>query len=95
MIGDADEKTYEFGMLRALGFGKRWLIAFLTIQALIDSISGIIIGLVSSYILNSLVCVIIFSVTEMKTSYQLSDISIYVATMVGLLVPLISNVFPI
>jgi ABC-type antimicrobial peptide transport system permease subunit len=51
MIGDADEKTYEFGMLRALGFGKRWLIALLTIQALNYSISGIIIGLVSSYII--------------------------------------------
>lgn len=29
MIGDVEEKTYEFGMLRALGFRKSWLIILL------------------------------------------------------------------
>lgn len=29
MIGDIEEKTYEFGMLRALGFKKTWLIVLL------------------------------------------------------------------
>ena len=31
MIGDVEDKTYEFGMLRALGFQKRWLIFLLLI----------------------------------------------------------------
>jgi len=30
MIGDVEEKTYEFGMLRALGFGKVMLVILLT-----------------------------------------------------------------
>jgi ABC-type antimicrobial peptide transport system permease subunit len=30
MIGDVEEKTYEFGMLRALGFGKVMLVVLLT-----------------------------------------------------------------
>ena len=35
MIGDVEEKTYEFGMLRALGFKKSWLIILLTVEAII------------------------------------------------------------
>jgi ABC-type antimicrobial peptide transport system permease subunit len=35
MIGDVEEKTYEFGMLRALGFRKSWLVVLLLLEALI------------------------------------------------------------
>jgi ABC-type antimicrobial peptide transport system permease subunit len=35
MIGDVEAKTYEFGMLRALGFNKAWLVVLLLIEALI------------------------------------------------------------
>jgi len=35
MIGDVEEKTYEFGMLRALGFNKTWLVVLLFLEALV------------------------------------------------------------
>lgn len=31
MIGDVEEKTYEYGMLRALGFKQSWLIVLLIV----------------------------------------------------------------
>lgn len=61
MIGDVEEKTYEFGMLRALGFSKSWLVILLLLEALIFAIPGLAIGLVSSYLLNSIICNLIFS----------------------------------
>lgn len=63
MIGDVEEKTYEFGMLRALGFDKKWLIALLLLEALVFAIPGLILGLLSSYLLNSIIGMIIFSST--------------------------------
>ena len=69
MIGDVEEKTYEFGMLRALGFNKSYLIVLLMIESLVFSIPGLILGLMTAYLINSLVAMIIFSSTELVSSY--------------------------
>ena len=63
MLGDVEEKTYEFGMLRALGFGKAWLIVLLIIQALVFAIPGLILGMITAYLLNSIVAMNIFGDT--------------------------------
>jgi ABC-type antimicrobial peptide transport system permease subunit len=69
MIGDVEEKTYEFGMLRALGFNKRWLVVLLFLEALVFAIPGLALGLLTSYLLNSIVAVIIFGSTLLYSSY--------------------------
>jgi ABC-type antimicrobial peptide transport system permease subunit len=69
MIGDVDEKTYEFGMLRALGFNKRWIVVLLLLEALVFALPGLALGMISSYLLNTIVGTIIFSSTLLYSSY--------------------------
>jgi ABC-type antimicrobial peptide transport system permease subunit len=48
-ISDIEERTYEFAMLRTLGFQKRSLIILLTVQALFFSLPATMIGFVLLY----------------------------------------------
>jgi ABC-type antimicrobial peptide transport system permease subunit len=42
MVSDIDEKTYEMGMLRALGLRSRSLLQIILMQSTIFSVSGVI-----------------------------------------------------
>ena len=48
MLSDVDSKTYEYGMLRALGFKSSHLIGMITIQSFIFSVPGVALGLIVS-----------------------------------------------
>jgi len=48
LISDIQEKRYEFGMLRSLGFNKTNLVVTLMLQAVSFSLPGVIIGLTIS-----------------------------------------------
>lgn len=48
-ISDIEERTYEFAMLRTLGFQKHSLVILLTVQALFFSLPATVIGFVLLY----------------------------------------------
>ena len=48
-IADIEERTYEFAMLRTLGFRKRSLVTLLTVQALFFSLPATFIGFLLLY----------------------------------------------
>ena len=50
MITDVDERTYEFAMLRTLGFKKSSLMILLVLQALFFSIPATIIGFLLNFL---------------------------------------------
>jgi len=52
MIADVDEKTYQYGMLRALGFRNKNLIGLISLQSFSFSIPGLLGGLLVAYLLN-------------------------------------------
>ena len=52
MLGNVDERAYEFGMMRSLGFKKNNLIYLVLLKGIFFAIPGIIFGLISSYIIN-------------------------------------------
>ncbi|CAD8045647.1 unnamed protein product [Paramecium sonneborni] len=95
MIGDVEEKTYEFGMLRALGFQKWWLIILLLLQAFTFAIPGLILGLITCYILNSLISMFIFDSAVLMSSYDIAKSAIGLSIGLGLFIPLASNILPI
>jgi len=64
MLSDVDSKTYEYGMLRALGFKSSHLIGMITIQSFVYSIPGVILGLSVAYGLNVLFRIIIYSFAQ-------------------------------
>jgi ABC-type antimicrobial peptide transport system permease subunit len=62
MLTDVDEKTYQYGMLRSLGFRNKNLITLITMQAFSFSIPGLITGLLVAYILNIIARYFIFKI---------------------------------
>ncbi len=52
MLSDVDEKTYQYGMLRALGFRNKNLISLISMQSFSFSIPGLLGGLLVAYFLN-------------------------------------------
>lgn len=61
MISDVEEKTYEFGMIRALGLKKISLIHLILIEGLLFAIPGLSLGLIFAYLINGAVGFLIFS----------------------------------
>lgn len=95
MISDVEEKTYEFGMLRALGLKQTSLIALLLMEGMVFAIPGLSLGVVMAYMINSMVGYFIFNFSQTTTSYELHYSAILLGVFLGLLLPLISNYFPI
>ena len=60
MLSDVDSKTYEYGMLRALGFRKSMLAGMIVEQSLGFSIPGLILGVIIAWILNVMLREIVF-----------------------------------
>lgn len=95
MIADVEEKTYQYGMIRALGFKQRGLITLISLQSLFFSIPGICGGLIVASFLNFIARFYIFSYSRNSTDYDLSSSSIQLGILLGLFIPLISNIIPI
>jgi ABC-type antimicrobial peptide transport system permease subunit len=61
MLSDVEEKTYQYGMLRALGFRNKNLIALISLQSFSFSVPGLLGGLLVAYILNIIARYFIFN----------------------------------
>lgn len=53
MLTDVEGKTYEFGMLRALGFNTNNIVTLIFIQAFTFALPGMVLGLSLAALLNS------------------------------------------
>lgn len=95
MVSDVDEKTYQYGMLRALGFRQKGLIKLISLQSFFFSIPGLSGGLLVASFLNFAVRFFIFQYSRNSTEYALSDGSILLGAGMGFFLPLISNIVPI
>ena len=95
MLSDIDTKTFDFGMLRALGFNKGNIASTILVQASLIGLPALFIGLIFGSALNAGLRWIFFSLTKVYADYKLTESSLYLATSIGLVVPFISNVFPI
>ena len=95
MISDIDEKTYEMAMLRALGLRSSSLVNLIMIQSLVFSLPGLLIALIVSGVLNLLLRIFIVNFTVSNISYFLSPISLLVGIMLGLFLPIITNIFTV
>ena len=95
MISDVDGKTYEYGMLRALGFQKPYLVSMITINSFSFSIPGMIGGIIVAYIMNIGLRESIFLAAKNALSYNLTKSSLVLGICFGILMPFISNYVPI
>ena len=95
MLSDVSEKTYEYGMLRALGFKKKHLIGIITVKSISFSIPGLFFGILVALILNIGIRMMIFLHSDNYETYVLTLVSIIIGVAFGLIMPMISNYFPI
>ena len=95
MLSDVDAKTYEYGMLRALGFQKSHLIGVISLKSLTFSIPGLIFGILVAFVINIGLRMLIFLEAENYSNYTLTLGSIIIGVLFGLIMPVISNYFPI
>ena len=95
MLGNVDERTYEFGMMRSLGFKKNNLILLIIFQGFIFAVPGTILGLTTAYIANNFVAFLFNQYTSLVMPFFLSSYNIIFGIAVGLSIPLISSYFPI
>ncbi|KAL7716644.1 ABC3 transporter permease C-terminal domain-containing protein [Entamoeba marina] len=95
LIADVEEKTYEFGMLRALGLLKALLVEILMLESTFFSIVGILFGLVLGWIGSIAINLLITSLSHLPPSFFPTYISVLVPFLIGLLVPFFANIMPI
>lgn len=95
MLGDVEEKTFEFGMLRSLGFKRRNLVLTITLQAFTFSVPGLLTGVTMAAVLNASVRAILYSIAQNWASYGLSPTSVWIGVIIGIFLPLVSNIVPI
>ena len=95
MLGNVDERTYEFGMMRSLGFKKNNLIFLIIIQGFIFAVPGVVLGLTTSYIANNFVAYLFNYNSALVMPFFLSKSNIIFGVVAGLSIPLISSYFPI
>lgn len=95
MISDVDKKTYEYGMLRALGFKKTHLMGMITINSFTFSIPGMCFGIMIAFILNILIRELVFKMSYNATSYELALSAIIIGVSFGFAMPIFANYYPI
>ena len=95
MLSDVDSKTYEYGMLRALGFKKAHLMSMISMQSALFSVPGIMMGLIAAWIFNMMIRESIFIESYNMTNYSLTGSALLVGGLFGLIMPQIANYLPI
>ena len=95
MLSDVEDKTYEFGMLRALGFNTKNIMITIVMQALTFAIPGLITGAFLSAVLNVGVRHILYTLSMNSSDYNVSTGAIWFGCTIGIVMPLFSNVLPI
>lgn len=91
MIFNIDEKTYEFGMLRALGLKRQNLVYMLFIQGLFYSVAGWSVGVVTSYIGSSLIKYIFYLNARVKIGITMEVVAWIVTVFFGFATPIFTN----
>ncbi len=95
LLGNVSDKTYEYGMLRALGFERNSLIGLLFVTAFFFTIPGIGLGLLGAWILFVPISLVFQLLTSASSDYALDWSAIVLGVVVGIVMPIVANIGPI
>ena len=95
MLSDVEERTFEMGMLRALGFNTYNVLSTVLLQSMLFAIPGVILGMVAAAIMNAGVRAFLFYVTKNTLYYGLSKNAVVIGLLTGTLIPIGANILPI
>eukprot|EP00033_Pygsuia_biforma_P001874 GCRY01002095.1.p1 GENE.GCRY01002095.1~~GCRY01002095.1.p1 ORF type:complete len:1063 (-),score=266.81 GCRY01002095.1:1135-4323(-) len=95
MISDVEQKTYEFGMLRALGMHKLSLVDLLLVQSFAFSAPGILLGLLGAFLACLPIEKLISDFVEVSPDYTIKSPALWSSILIGTFMPLLTNIVPI
>lgn len=95
LLNDVEGKTYEYGMLRALGMPHKSLIQVLITKSMTFAIPGICIGLLFAFFYTIPINQYIADYATIYVPTRLEGSPVATAFALGILMPLISNIVPI
>lgn len=95
ILGDVEQRTYEMGMLRALGMKHVTLGQLLAMQTAVLAIPGILLGYLIASLINLGIVAVVHWYAALDVSYALAPSAWIAATLIGSLVPAISVIIPI
>ena len=95
LLNDVETKTYEYGMLRALGMRKSNLLQILLTKAFLFSVLGVGTGLFVAFLVSIPITDLITGFADVSPDYRMSATAAIVATVVGIVMPLAANTVPI
>ena len=95
MLQDVNSKTYEYGMLRALGFKKLYLVEVISFKSFSFSIPGLFLGVVIAISLNCFLREVIFIESLNALDYELTSTAIILGVLFGFFTPFFANYLPI
>lgn len=95
MLNDVEERTYEFAMLRCLGFQNSSLVTLLLVQSFFQSVPATVIGFVLLYIFLQGAQIALYLYLGVSVGVQLHWTIILLGLLTGIFVPLVSNFYPI
>lgn len=92
---NVETKTFEMGVMRMIGITRRGLINLLLFQAFSYSLPSWVVGLVLSQLFGLYVASWFENLTGVPINPRLTSDAILMATALGILIPIISSIFPI
>eukprot|EP01062_Namystynia_karyoxenos_P016903 TRINITY_DN16223_c0_g2_i1.p1 TRINITY_DN16223_c0_g2~~TRINITY_DN16223_c0_g2_i1.p1 ORF type:complete len:1302 (+),score=431.16 TRINITY_DN16223_c0_g2_i1:222-3908(+) len=96
LLSNVEERTYEHGMIRALGLTKCALINLLTLQALTFAIPGVAVAIALAFVTNIIVEESLSEFSKFEPRYgSINTYSLVIPICIGVCVPLIANIIPI
>lgn len=91
MVFNIDEKTYEFGMLRALGLERKNLIYMLLMQGSAFAVAGWTFGVITSYVASAVVNYFYYLDARIKVAYTFTFLIWFVTVIFGFISPISTN----
>lgn len=95
LLADSEAKTYEYGMLRALGLKQYVLVELLSFQSLLFAIPGILVGVLLGWVIYLPIGSYIASFSSYGLDMSLNSTAVILAVVLGFVMPIIANVVPI
>eukprot|EP00741_Cyanophora_paradoxa_P007415 tig00001128_g7174.t1 len=95
LLSDVEHKTFDYGMLRALGMRHHVLVELLLLQSTWFALPGVALGLLAAFLLTIPTVRVIENVFSYSIPFNLEQPAVTYGVVLGLLMPLLANVGPI
>ena len=89
LVADAEEKTFEYGILRTLGMRQPYLVVLLLFQSLLFSVPGVISGLLVCYLIYVPIGFFLSTFSGSDVDITIDSTALFLGIVLGLILPVV------